>query len=240
MTKLTLNRNLTPECFSRLFCEVFDTEPSETAEDLSLIWDEVFPFAIENGDEPVSQLLAFPVTHGANKGLYLYAIATDTDYRGKGLMRSLLSQVENFAIDNGYSFTFLIAADSALASAYERLGYCQKISIPASAYPDTPDKISASADLPLYGFDGDYSRLYDGYGLFPCSLEFASKSYPSARVHLTDGGWVLTNDKDYTKILATSLSVCERVRLTGAHCALAKPLAEGAKIPEKICYPLPR
>ena len=104
----------------------------------------------------------------------------------------------------------------------------------------TKDSDTVRKYLPLYGFDGDYSQLHDGYGLLPRSLEFAIKSYPSARLHLTDGGWVLTNEKDYTKILASSHSVCEKIRLTGAHLALAKSLVDGAKIPEIICYPLSR
>ncbi len=224
--------------FLPLFCEVFGADYASAERELLSIWDEIIPFAIEKNGVAVSELLAFPLSHNGTRALYLYAIATDAEMRGKGYMSALLENVEEWAADNGYSYTLLIPASERLAQSYARLGYAEKIIITAGAYPDTPGKISASADIPLYDFDGDFSRLCKDCALMPRSLEYAINSYPASRLYLTDGGWVLTNESNSKKILA-ACGINHKISTSGAHYALAKSL-DGSKIPDKIYYPLPR
>jgi len=55
--------------------------------------------------------------------LYLYACATHPDYRGQGVMKSLLATVYKNACDEDYTGIFLYAANQFLANYYRKLGF---------------------------------------------------------------------------------------------------------------------
>lgn len=54
---------------------------------------------------------------------YLYAVATDPDWRGRGICRSLLSRAEAEMKQTGYSGALLVPGSSALRKMYEKLGW---------------------------------------------------------------------------------------------------------------------
>ncbi|MBR0536039.1 MAG: GNAT family N-acetyltransferase [Clostridia bacterium] len=54
---------------------------------------------------------------------YIYGVCTHPDHRGKGLMREIMSSLEVVAKDRGISYLYLVPAEEALFSLYERLGY---------------------------------------------------------------------------------------------------------------------
>lgn len=56
-------------------------------------------------------------------GDYLCGLATVKRRRGEGLMRNIISDIEEISMRNGSSFCFLIPADDDLRNYYKRLGY---------------------------------------------------------------------------------------------------------------------
>lgn len=54
---------------------------------------------------------------------YLYAVATDPAYRGRGLCRALMEDTHRHLLSLGYSGTILVPGSPALFRLYEKLGY---------------------------------------------------------------------------------------------------------------------
>ena len=102
----------------------------DSKEYISLIFDNYFnpDFVefIEMDGRIVSALLAIPYVFSNGKeklnGLYLCGLATAENYRQKGLMTSLLQNINRRAEGN-YDFTFLIPSTDMMADYYHRQGY---------------------------------------------------------------------------------------------------------------------
>lgn len=54
---------------------------------------------------------------------YLYAVATDPAYRGRGLCRALMEDTHRHLLDLGYQGSLLVPGSPALFRLYEKLGY---------------------------------------------------------------------------------------------------------------------
>ncbi len=70
-----------------------------------------------------SQLFLLPVTAGTLDGYYLYAAATDENYRGKGMMARLLYEAEKEAVGDGKDFIMLVPGTESLFGYYGKFGY---------------------------------------------------------------------------------------------------------------------
>lgn len=57
------------------------------------------------------------------KGKYLYAAATDENYRGRGLMSLLIKEAQDFCKNEGLDFIALVPADDGLYNYYEKFGF---------------------------------------------------------------------------------------------------------------------
>lgn len=57
------------------------------------------------------------------KALYIYAVCTDPDYRGKGLMKKCFDFLFGLAKERGVDYLFLVPADAGLFDMYEKLGF---------------------------------------------------------------------------------------------------------------------
>lgn len=98
---------------------------------ISLVFDNYFnPDLIEYVEENgriVSALLCVPYEFGCGKeklkGLYLCGLATDEEFRNRGIMNELIERINNSAKDKGFSFTFLIPSSDALINYYSVRGY---------------------------------------------------------------------------------------------------------------------
>lgn len=86
----------------------------------------------EEKGEIVAALMGVPYAFAAGrtngkseklKGLYLCGLSTKKEYRHKGIMTSLIEQINERAKENGYDFTFLIPADEGLQRYYEDRGF---------------------------------------------------------------------------------------------------------------------
>ncbi len=56
-------------------------------------------------------------------GMYLCGLATDPDFRGRGIMSQLMQEAESSLLRRGFDLTFLIPADGHLREYYHRKGY---------------------------------------------------------------------------------------------------------------------
>lgn len=57
------------------------------------------------------------------RGLYLCGLATNPNYRGRGLMSKMIERINRRAADKGFDFTFLIPANEGLIKFYEDRDY---------------------------------------------------------------------------------------------------------------------
>lgn len=98
---------------------------------ISLVFDNYFnPDLIEYVEENgriVSALLGVPYEFGCGKeklkGLYLCGLATDEEFRNRGIMNELIERINKSAKDKGFAFTFLIPSSDALINYYSVRGY---------------------------------------------------------------------------------------------------------------------
>ncbi len=75
------------------------------------------------GDQPVSVLYWFDCLWQGKPVAYLYAIATDKQFRGQGLFRELLQNTHEHLSAGGYVGAVLVPAEAELFAMYEKLGY---------------------------------------------------------------------------------------------------------------------
>lgn len=71
----------------------------------------------------IAMLLAVPCGIGAHRGVYLYALATRPDCRGRGVMAALMEESDSLASMRGAAFSVLIPATEKLYGYYRRHGY---------------------------------------------------------------------------------------------------------------------
>ena len=101
------------------------------------------------GVDLISSLLALPYTFRDSSGAlqttgwYLCGLATVEEYRGRGIMGTMMSMAEKEILKAGGRFAFLIPADSRLELYYHRKGYLKgahrtKILIPRISIEDCP------------------------------------------------------------------------------------------------------
>ena len=119
---------------------------NESCEELIRLWMKVFgdereyvellfqgekeicdTFACYDGDSVCSALYLLDCTLKFDgkvyKGKYLYAAATDPEYRGKGIMGTLVAEAQAYCKEAGLDFISLVPANDGLYLYYERFGF---------------------------------------------------------------------------------------------------------------------
>lgn len=86
-------------------------------------------FVADDNGTPVAMLLAVPCHIGSQRGIYLYALATEPDYRGNGIMSQLMAAAEQHKIHEGAQFSVLIPAEIPLFAYYKKRGYSQRLQL---------------------------------------------------------------------------------------------------------------
>lgn len=122
----------------------------DSDEYVALIFDNYFnPEYVEcasDGDKLVAAMIGIPYTFKYHnkcdkenddcrskimddvdvfRGLYLCGLATDPNYRGRGLMSKMIERINSRARDKGFDFTFLIPANEGLIKFYEDRDYVE-------------------------------------------------------------------------------------------------------------------
>lgn len=120
------------DALMRMWKDVFH----DSKEYISLFFDSYFNrdncrVVMERGTV-ISMMFAVPYkfnVYGEKyvNGLYLCGLATDKKYRGRGIMRRMIEDVNRYAGHNGYEFTFLIPAGDSLRRYYGMTGYVNNI-----------------------------------------------------------------------------------------------------------------
>lgn len=77
---------------------------------------------LENA-QVVSALYWFDCLWEGKKIAYLYAIATDKQYRGKGICKALMRHTHLHLAENGYWGAILVPAEETLEAFYGKMGY---------------------------------------------------------------------------------------------------------------------
>ncbi len=94
-------------------------------------WDNLYvavqPLTENTADEVVGILSAVPSNIGIYKGVYLFALATEPEVRGGGIMSGLMGYAEKMEKDKGAKFAALIPAEKSLFDYYSKRGYTEKI-----------------------------------------------------------------------------------------------------------------
>ncbi len=88
---------------------------------------EMSVLIVKNEQRIVSMLHYMPCRYEEGgvvyKGVYLYALATDKEYRGRGYMGRLINEALELAKQSGVDFCFLVPADAPLYDFYKKFGF---------------------------------------------------------------------------------------------------------------------
>ena len=76
-----------------------------------------------DGDRVAAVLYWFDISWGGLPCAYIYAVATDPQYRGQGLCRGLMADTARILSDRGYEGALLVPQDEGLFTMYARMGY---------------------------------------------------------------------------------------------------------------------
>ncbi|MBQ8451017.1 MAG: GNAT family N-acetyltransferase [Bacteroidaceae bacterium] len=110
-----------------LWCEAFGDSEAFVDTFLDLCASDEVLYTLSLNGRVVSALYALPYKIEYNDAVkpiaYIYAVATDKEFRGKGLMRHLMSQMHRSLQDKGYAATFLLPSSPSLADYYASMGY---------------------------------------------------------------------------------------------------------------------
>lgn len=115
-----MSESIIKQCKS-LYITAFQDDEEFTDLLFDLFYDSSCRYLCED-DKVVSMLFAMDVTLDGAKGKYIYAVATDENYRGKGYMSKLFRKVSDEFKDE-YDFFCLKPMSESLFDYYGRLGF---------------------------------------------------------------------------------------------------------------------
>ncbi len=85
---------------------------------------------ITEEDKIIAMASILPVTMKDKKGRYVYAVATDEDYRGKGFAKAIMGEIDKIIKEREEHFAVLVPASDSLFEFYKNLGYTQTVFAP--------------------------------------------------------------------------------------------------------------
>lgn len=164
--------------------------------------------AIQSGDEVISalQMLPYPMTFCGEtvQTSYISGACTHPEFRGKGVMRELLSQSFTRMLRNGVYFSTLIPAEPWLFDYYKRMGYAtvfeysvKEISLPEFIVPkdivvdvapmiqDAAPKIQDASGSYL---NAPYSYLNKKLSERPCCIQHTLEDFQVIMADLSISG----------------------------------------------------
>ena len=130
---ITLEHNLRPvtpadrEALGLLWEEAFEASQEDFLPLLAIADIQVLVY--EKDGRLCGMATVVPVTVGTVGGVYLYGICIQKDFRGQGLFRSLMKDLESSSAMGGAEFCCLIPGDDGLSRTYESFGYTVPITL---------------------------------------------------------------------------------------------------------------
>ena len=121
----------------------------------------------------VSQFIATEVLLSGNRGVYIYALCTRPEFRGRGFMKELITLSGKHFLECGYQFFFLLPATERLYDTYKKMGFSLFIPAYASA------TVSGERDFCGEG-KGNFSDFLKSNDIYDTKklYELSSKMYP--------------------------------------------------------------
>ncbi len=115
------------ESLKTLWLKCFDDSPHVVERFLESAVTPENVVAAFNDNTAVSVLYMIESTitnNGINyKGLYIYAVCTHPDFRGRGLMKKCFDFLFRISKERGVDYLFLVPADESLFTMYQNLGF---------------------------------------------------------------------------------------------------------------------
>ena len=115
----------------------------------------------------LSQFIGLETRFNEKKGIYIYALCTNSLYRNKGYMRRLLELSFEYGKLAGYDYFWLFPASEDLKASYNKIGFTVKIPVGASPLPteendfyNVIDPNNCDNEISFSLFDGNYELLY--------------------------------------------------------------------------------
>lgn len=140
---------------------------------------------------------------------YLYAAATDTAYRGKGIMASMLEYAKNTAKNRGVDFICLLPAEKSLYSYYAKHGY--KAVFKKKTIEFTP-KNNGDSNESNYGLSQIRKSVFADYNRFEWDSE--AIEYAIKQNAFYGGGFALNNCGYYLFSSADGVTTVREAALT--------------------------
>ncbi len=110
-----------------LWLKCFDDAPSVVDRFFENVVTPENTVAVFEGETAVSVLYMVENTiknNGVNyKAFYIYAVCTDPDFRGRGLMKKCFDFLFEISKERGVHYLFLVPASESLFKMYEKLGF---------------------------------------------------------------------------------------------------------------------
>lgn len=110
-----------------LWCEAFGDDECFVNAFFALMRAEDCVHTLSLEGRVIAALYALPceLRHGADtlRVAYIYAVATDKEYRGRGIMRLLMRRVHEALRAQGYAASLLLPSSASLAAYYGSMGY---------------------------------------------------------------------------------------------------------------------
>ncbi len=134
------------------------------------------------------------------KGRYLYAAATATEHRGKGIMAKLIREAQSYADNNNISFISLVPADEGLYGYYSRFGFEAVMKNFVSVKKDEGSKVLSDKDFSL-NFEKVRNKLLVSYfGFYEKEMQYAVSclDYAGYRIirNTSDSYYIISADSD--------------------------------------------
>lgn len=202
------------------------------------------------GKQLVAALYWFDCSWEGRKAAYVYAVATDREFQGKGYCRTLLENTHNALKQQGYACAVLVPGEEGLSRLYEKCGYkpfcpmeektlcagekavsLRQVSVTeyAAAQKKLAPKGSVLHRVSSLAFGSGFLKFYAGEDLvFCCAKEEATAHFQE----------FLGDAKKIPGILAGLEVDTGKVRLPGKKdYAMYCPLEEAESIPQYFAIP---
>lgn len=141
-------------------------------------------FVAEQGMQIVASLCAVPVTLGDKKGAYFYAVCSDEQWRGQGIMTGLMKSAQDKLMQEGLQFITLIPATECLFDFYAQRGF-QKAFSKRVVQRNIRNNLWAVADFDTITANA-LESLRRKYA--PDGVMFGSSAYKLVLANLYSGG----------------------------------------------------
>lgn len=167
--------------------------------------------AIQSGDEVISalQMLPYPMTFCGEmvQTSYISGACTHPDFRGKGVMRELLSQSFARMLRNGIQFSTLIPAEPWLFDYYKRMGYATvfQYSVKEMTLPEFIPSKEIAVNAVSKPQDEVYSYLNKKLSERPCCIQHSAEDFQVIMADLPISGGNLFVAKQANEIRGVAI-----------------------------------